>query len=427
MIHAIKDVYGAFDKAPADSLVGVMQMTGWVRRTSTETTKKVEYRALETAGFEPLPEAVRASDNKVRPWVIHAKYAAGYNSAGLLSSVSGVQSATYRSGSAGSTDCSHDGQIAKWRAWGNQYGGSSFVDIAFMQLMLEIKYAVLGSAAKMAGCRNYYYSYATAVAETGVTRILLTASQASVLVIGSSVSLGTENDRSKATCYDICDIVTIASIEDVTIDDVAYKAVNLNTETTFDVSAGTYLTTHPWQTGGTDDVLGNDGSPSSNTSGKEPFRIQGIETMLGMYEVPGDTTLYEDTEKYTVYLNRKASEIVSGGSGTNPVIAGAIPKEEAATWSYVAELNWDANQEGYMIGQLFGASSSTGYRAAHYRDAAATTGWREWRALGYLGRSGSSGLACAYLDTGLGYAGWNFGARALGSGTNRGEYAATAV
>ena len=81
VITAIKGVYGTFSATPASSLVGVMQMTGWVRRTTTETTKKVEYRAQETEGFEPLPEAVRAADNSVRGFVIHAKYAAGYNTA----------------------------------------------------------------------------------------------------------------------------------------------------------------------------------------------------------------------------------------------------------------------------------------------------------------------------------------------------------
>ena len=55
---AIKGIYGGFSSAPANSLVGVMQMTGWVRRTSTDTTKKVEYRATEATGFKPLPEAV---------------------------------------------------------------------------------------------------------------------------------------------------------------------------------------------------------------------------------------------------------------------------------------------------------------------------------------------------------------------------------
>ena len=96
------------------------------------------------------------------------------------------------------------------------------------------------------------------------------------------------------------------------MDGTAYKAVNLDTETPFNTTTGTYIAAQPWQTGSTDDVPGNDGSPNNNTNGKEPCKIQGIEVMVGAYEALGDTTLYEDSEKHTVYLNRKASEIASG-------------------------------------------------------------------------------------------------------------------
>lgn len=424
VIHAIKDVYGEFTSTPTDSFVGVLQMTGWVRRTSGETTKTVEYKAQRADGFEPLPEAVRALDNTVRSFVIHAKYAAGYNSAGLLSSVSGVQPATSRPGSEGSTPISHDRQIALWQARGNQYCGSSLCDIAFVQLMLEIKYAVLGSAQVMQGCRSYSTSYKAAVAENGVTRVLLTAANAAYFVVGSCVSLGSGNNRAGAACYDICDISKITSVEDVTVDDVAYKAINLDTETTFNTTTDTYIIPQPWATGSTDDVPGNDGSPYSNTSGKEPFKLQGIELMLGFYEVPADTTLYEDTEKYTVYANRKASEIASDGSGTNPVTVGTITKNAAENWGYISELNWAANnQEAYMLAQEVGGSSTTGYRGAVYLNGAETTGWREWTAFGALNISGQSALACAYLGHALGYALWGIGARACGTGGNRGGFA----
>ena len=425
VIHAIKGVYGAFTAQPVDSFVGVMQMTGYVRRSGDETTKTVEYKAQYAEGFMPLPEAVRASDNGVRGFVIHAKYAAGYDANGLLSSVSGVQPATYRPGSAGSVSISHDGQIALWRARGNQYAGSSMCDGAFMQLMLEIKYANLGSNAIMKGCQAYSSSYAAAVSENGVNRIVLTASQAAYYIVGSRVSLGTGTDRAKATCYDVHDIATVASIEDVTIDGTAYKAVVLATEAFFNTEAGvTYITPQPWLTGSTDGVQGNDGSPYSNTNGKEPFKIQGIEVLLGMYEVYADITTYEDAEVgYTVYADRKAAEIVKGKAGANAVTLGIIPKEEAAAWKYNAELNWDANnQESYMIPTQFNGTSTTGYRSASYRDALATVGWREWLAFGYLVGGGYCGLACANLAGALGDAYWAFGARPCGSGANRGEF-----
>ena len=426
VIHAIKGVYGAFTAQPVDSLVGVMQMTGYVRRSGDETTKTVEYKAQYAEGFMPLPEAVRASDNGVRGFVIHAKYAAGYDANGLLSSVSGVQPATLRSGSEGSTSISHDGQIALWRARGNQYAGSSLCDNAFVQLMLEIKYADLGNNAVMKGCQYYYTTTAiAAVSESGVNRIVLTASNANYFIVGSRVSIGTGTDRAKATCYDVHDIATIASIEDVTIDGTAYKAVVLDTEAVFNTEAGVhYLVPQPWLTGSTDGVQGNDGSPYSNTNGKEPFKIQGIEVLLGMYELLGDITLYEDAEVgYTVYADRKAADIVSGKAGANAVTLGIIPKEEAAVRKYNAELNWDANnQESYMIPTQFNGTSTTGYRSATYLDALATVGWREWRAFGRLDAGGYCGLACAGLHSGLGGASWSIGARPCGSGGNRGEF-----
>lgn len=425
VIHAIKGVYGAFTAQPVDSFVGVMQMTGYVRRSGDETTKTVEYKAQYAEGFMPLPEAVRASDNGVRGFVIHAKYAAGYDANGLLSSVSGVQPATYRPGSAGSVSISHDGQIALWRARGNQYAGSSMCDGAFMQLMLEIKYANLGSNAIMKGCQAYSTSYAAAVSESGVNRIVLTASQAAYYIVGSRVSLGTGTDRAKATCYDVHDIATVASIEDVTIDGTAYKAVVLATEAFFNTEAGvTYITPQPWLTGSTDSVQGNDGSPYSNTNGKEPFKIQGIEVLLGMYEVYADITTYEDaTVGYTVYADRLAADIVKSKAGANAVTLGIIPKEEAAAWKYNAELTWDANnQESYMIPTQMNGTSSTGYRSAIYRDGMATVGWREWLAFGSLSSGGDCGLACARLDYGLGHAYRHIGARPCGSGGNRGEF-----
>ena len=426
VIHAIKGVYGAFTAQPVDSFVGVMQMTGYVRRSGDETTKTVEYKAQYAEGFMPLPEAVRASDNGVRGFVIHAKYAAGFDANGLLSSVSGVQPATYRPGSEGSASISHNGQINLWRARGNQYAGSSLCDSAFMQLMLEIKYAELGNNAVMKGCQYYYTTTAiAAVSESGVNRIVLTASNANYFIVGSRVSIGTGTDRAKATCYDVHDIATIASIEDVTIDGTAYKAVVLDTEAVFNTEAGVhYLVPQPWLTGSTDGVQGNDGSPYSNTNGKEPFKIQGIEVLLGMYEVLGDITLYEDAEVgYTVYADRKAADIVSGKAGANAVTLGIIPKEEAAAWKYNAELNWDANnQESYMIPTQFNGTSTTGYRSATYRDALDTVGWREWPAFGYLRLGGICGLAFAYLVNALGYAYWHIGARPCGSGGNRGEF-----
>lgn len=106
--------------------------------------------------------------------------------------------------------------------------------------------------------------------------MLLTAAQGAYFVVGSCVSLGSTNNRAKATTYDVCDITKILSIEDVTVGGTAYKAVNLDTETPFNTTTATYIVAHPWQTGSTDDVLGNDGSPTTTPPAKSHARSRAL-------------------------------------------------------------------------------------------------------------------------------------------------------
>ena len=140
-------------------------------------------------------------------------------------------------------------------------------------------------------------------------------------------------------------------------------------------------------------------------------------------------SLGSTTTEYTVYTNRKASEIAGSGHGTNPVTLGTMakPSSTSSSWQYVGNLNWTtSNQEEYFLTATDGASTSAsyGYRAGRYMDGSNTSGAREWLALGFLDRGGPCGLAYAFLGDGLTYAVWYYGARALGSGGNRGEYVA---
>lgn len=426
VIHAIKGVAGTFDKASNTQLVGVIQMTGWVKRTLEETTKTVSYRAKETPGYEPLPEAVRALDNSVRPFVIHAKYAAGLDSNGQLTSKSGVQPATLRTGSAGSKSISYSGQRTLWRNRGTQYGGSCLCELAFYQLMLELKYATLSSRSKLAGCNAYDVTGTITVAETGVSRAIVSNADAAKFLVASRASIGTTNARHMATCYDVADISTITAIE---VYDANNKAIYFDTKEAFDTSVGLKITSQPWATGACDDVLGNDGSPFSNTSGKEPYILQGIELQLGMYETLGDTGLYANgTTGYEVYSFRTCAARPANNlkTATGAVNVGLVPNDLAsAAWNYNKELNWSANkQEHYMLAQEFGASSSTGYGAATYREVKTNVGEREWVAFGTLNTGSHCGLSTANLITALTNAYWYLGARASGTGGNRGEYTA---
>jgi|GEM_PF-2632355 len=419
VISAIKGVYGNFSSAPASSFVGVLQMTGWVRRTTDATTKTVEYAAYKKeSGFKPLPEAVRASDNSVRPFVIHAKYAAGLNAQSKLGSFSGAIPAAHRSSADVSCSISHDSQIARWHAVGAQYCGAGLCDYAFLQTMLEIKYANLGSANVMKGCRDYNLSLSAAAAETGVKRVLVTSAQASKLLVGSAVSVGTVNDRANYKAYGTVGYAAIESITDVELDGTPYKAINLDVDSTFDTTLNTKLVTQPWFTGSTDNVRGNDGSPFDNQSGKEPFKLQGIEVMIGASESIADTLITWQSGRFAAYTERLSSSITQAAPSANAESIALL--DPIASLQFVAELDPSADQEGYLFASAVGASSTTGYCASQRR-AAVESGSRQLLTFGSLIGSAAAGLAyLSEYDTNLKSP--MEVCRACGTGGNRGVY-----
>lgn len=427
VLSAVKGVYGSFASAPSSGFVGVLQMTGWVRRTVTDEARLVEYAAsCRGAGFKPLPEAVRASDNSVRPFVIHAKYAAGLNGAGKLSSISGVQPVAAYPTALGGKAIGHDSQIALWREVGSQYCGSSLCDVAFLQLMLELKYALLGNCYALSGCRDHDCSYAAAASETGVKRVLLTAEQAAGFPLGSRCSVGSCSDRSQAACYDVCAFATVSGKESVAVGGAQYTAVNLDCDSAFDTAANaTYITSQLWLTGSTDAVKGNDGSPNDNTSGKEPFRLQGIEVMLGAAEALADTTLAGKAGFYNVYLNRTAPQLSAGSpGGSDSILAGTITKVGSIGHKYIADLNWaDNDQETYLLARQFGASSSTGYCTAERQTHSNTVSANyQWLAFGSLTNGAACGVAYGGLYNKCNESSPLIGCRACGTGGNRGVY-----
>lgn len=277
----------------------------------------------------------------------------------------------------------------------------------------------------MNGCNAYSLSFNLAVAETGVKRALVTPAQGAQFVVGSCVSIGSSSEREQAGCYNVMDIAPIKSIEIVEIDGVQYSALNFDVENTFDTTTTLFVTTQPWRTGATDDVQGNDGSPINNNSDKEPFKLQGIEVMVGVMECAGSETANQTADEYTLYSNRKSSDIALNTIGTNPVTLGQITKVDTALWRYIAELNWQDDPEKYLVSTQYNATSTTGYKDGVYTEAnTQISGLREILLLGHLVSWSLAGLSSLRLDLGLGYASWAIGGRACGSSGNRGDFQA---
>lgn len=427
-IKSVAKVDSSFNRGGTNGMVGVAQKTGWLSITNDSVNWWVRYRTAQAPGYVPIAEGVSPVDNKPRAFVVHAKYMGGKGADGKPTSASGLAPLNYT--------WSHNSQIAEWRKRGANYAGISICDIFFRILMFWLKYAKKGNSGTMEGCTSYNFQYKCAVAETGVTRVLLTEAQAKNLLVGSSVIVGdvgsgTSTDRYVASMYKCAKNVRILSIVSTVVEETTYYAVNLETDTAFDTTTDTYISTMPWWSGSCDDVLGVDGSPTSCTNGKEPFIIQGLESQIGAYAVVADIidtiTVSEDSTTMTINpaTVRLAKNIAQSKSAnyvdTNKPLT--IPKPANWAWHFIGDLAYDKAHPEFTLPSIIdnGANSGNGFKSAVF--VPTSGGVFEWRSWSYLYDSSSCGLACANLHYGLGNASWYLAAGAPGSGANRGEWA----
>ena len=427
-IKSVAKVDSSFNRGGTNGMVGVAQKTGWLSITNDSVNWWVRYRTAQAPGYVPIAEGVSPVDNKPRAFVVHAKYMGGKGAYGKPTSASGLAPLNYT--------WSHNSQIAEWRKRGANYAGISICDIFFRILMFWLKYAKKGNSGTMEGCTSYNFQYKCAVAETGVTRVLLTEAQAKNLLVGSSVIVGdvgsgTSTDRYVASMYKCAKNVRILSIVSTVVEETTYYAVNLETDTAFDTTTDTYISTMPWWSGSCDDVLGVDGSPTSCTNGKEPFIIQGLESQIGAYAVVADIidtiTVSEDSTTMTINpaTVRLAKNIAQSKSAnyvdTNKPLT--IPKPANWAWHFIGDLAYDKAHPEFTLPSIVdnGANSGNGFKSAVY--VPTSGGVFEWLSWGGLGGYSACGLACASLVYGLGVANWCIAAGAPGSGANRGEWA----
>lgn len=415
-ITAIEDICGTFERDNPSKIVGVLQATGWVKYTDeADGGYSYEYTdEIEADGFYPLPEAVKLSDNSVRSWVVHTKYGfgTGYSccsdQAPLVFTVS------------------HNNQRTGVRsAWSTRYCGYTSADDAFLKLMLYIKYGRLDSDSVLAGCTSYNLDYASAVAETGVERIIVTTAQSANLVVGSTISYG---GTARASSQ-IVDRKKIVSIETVNIGGTDYAAINIdNGGVTFDTTTADHLLTMPWFSGSTDGCLGNDGGQNP-TNAKYAVRIQGIEILVGNYVIGGDVILnYATVDSVSCQVAavcRDATKIAESITSDYTVASYGMPNAgyTADAWKSIARLGHDDNLPELMLPSMVGGSSSQLTRDSYYLQKEGTTGLREWLAFGNLTDGAVAGLSCVSGYYSLASTNWYVGGRLSLTG-NRGEWAA---
>lgn len=411
--------------------VGEVTMSAWFGIEDTTEAVLYHYSDSQTELTPyPMKESVNP-DGTISPFMIHAKYAAGdidgvpYSSKGLAPA-NGCQATQARN------PVSYTGMITYMHKLGGHYCGTTSWDLFYRQLMMIIKYATTHSQSIMAGCTSYSNQNQNLVEETGVMRVVLTKAQAAGYVIGSYVSIGdvgsnTNKDRYFSYIHNKAYSVKVTKIEDV---DDSNAAVYVDAPEAFDTTLTTWITTMPWHSGATDEVAGSDGSPNSNTNGKDPYKIQGIETCIGAYEVLGNVVMDivtgpDGNPARDVYVCEDASTLSSNIATVRANYKKAIAQVAytAASWKYITEETTDPNL-GIMIPTKVGGGSTTGFADGLYTDAG-TSGQREWLALGYLYLGASAGLWLLFASNGWSSTHWLIVSGVSPNGT-RGEWQAKA-
>ena len=411
--------------------VGEVTMSAWFGIEDTTEAVLYHYSDSQTELTPyPMKESVNP-DGTISPFMIHAKYAAGdidgvpYSSKGLAPA-NGCQATQARN------PVSYTGMITYMHKLGGHYCGTTSWDLFYRQLMMIIKYATTHSQSIMAGCTSYSNQNQNLVEETGVMRVVLTKAQAAGYVIGSYVSIGdvgsnTNKDRYFSYIHNKAYSVKVTKIEDV---DASNAAVYVDAPEAFDTTLTTWITTMPWHSGATDEVAGSDGSPNSNTNGKDPYKIQGIETCIGAYEVLGNVVMdivtgADGNPARDVYVCEDASTLSSNIATVRANYKKAIAQVAytAASWKYITEETTDPNL-GIMIPTKVGGGSTTGFADGLYTDTG-TSGQREWLALGALYGGANAGLWILAADLGWSASVWYIVSGVSPNGT-RGEWQATA-
>lgn len=429
VITAIKDITDGFELNNPNKYVGVLQQSGFHYYDEEDTYYEHGVCAHIESDHDycqPYPEAVE-QDGTMRQWVLHAKYM-NHTVDNKLTSYSGVVPTAY--------DISQNTLIDRKNSMNNGLCGGCITDLAFLQLMFFIKYGSMSADGILQGCVNYNYQYYAAKGETGVKRVLLSTANGANIIVGSTLLVGTYNgsstDRNQAANYNISGKhgFVVTSKENVTIDGTTYTAINLDADSAFNTvgngsatSGNTIVSTFHWKNGSCDNVKGNDGSPASPTTGQYPAMIQGIEYMMGAWEVFADVILDQDGTNYYCYVTNDITKQNKTSRSEYSSIGIYCPKVAASDgWKYPKKLGFG---KGVFFPVDANGSSSQYLKDGFYMNGTNTTsGLREWLAFGGLADgTGVGGLSALNGFGGLGLAGWYIAGR-LSCNGNRGEWTA---
>lgn len=289
--------------------VGVIQMTPYVKwDTSNDDYIICSITDSPKDGYVAWTSA--RVGGKTYPYVIHSKYFSGKAPDGLLRSIFDVHPENFQS---------YNNIITNYLKKGPGYKGAGIERNSWQIIFMLIKYAQKSSQTIFSGTTGYNFQYSASIQRNEkLTYFPVTKTQATNILVGSNVSVGygsangssVNNDRGVSTIYKYANMAKVLKIEPIDDDN---SAVYLDIDTGFDtmpvalsdtLTAQVIISSMHWNSGTTDAVIAHhDGSMTSNTDGKHPYRVQGIEYAVGGYFVAGDAVLvFDDANCKDVYI-----------------------------------------------------------------------------------------------------------------------------
>ena len=290
--------------------VGVIQMAPYVKwdKSNIATHTIVSITDCPRDGYTLWSTA--KSNGRLYPYVIHSKYISGRGQDGLLRSLPGLVPAR---------GISHNLMITEYAKKGEGYEGARIERNTWQIIFILIKYAQKSTQNIFAGTSDYSLQAAASIERSDALKYFpASKTDAAKLLVGSRVSVGYGGvssgtvtiDRGAANMHKYADSAKITKIE--ALDD-ANSAIYLDVETGFTttpvalndtLSSPVYISSMLWHGGTTDAVLRHhDGSLTSNADGKRPYRVQGIEYMVGGYTVASDTVIvFSDGNTKDIYV-----------------------------------------------------------------------------------------------------------------------------
>ena len=397
-----------FDISGETAPVYTFSLALWLKEWDDENGNYKSWATINPGDYWPYEGDISPTNVK-RTMTWHPTFGGGLTSDGKLTSGAGLASAIGISAVSG---------LAKAKLWNTYEGLWNDCDAKWLLDMWQLRHFNLENSSIVEGCTNYAVEATVSVAETGVKRVLIPKANLSTFIVSSSVSLSSTSRGGTKTFWN----KKILSIETVTVNEAEYTAINIDTDTAFNTTAGYYLSTMPWFSGTTEALPGHsDGSIVSATSRKYPARIAGIEMLNGAYVI-GIEPLWNVAVNsaggmdYEAYYCRDSTKLA--GQLTNYTASGLKFVGAAINWQYIKE--FFKTKLGVLLPSVFGGNSSGWYKSAFYVGSSA--GVRApWRS-GSLWDGGYAGLACAYGTPSPSSSNWNGAPRLGGAGKLRGEW-----